>query len=415
MSDSYEAEQEGLRSKHGFDESADDDAFEVNYQVPEVNPEVYKDMESLLFKGFIMQPAKINGVSFVFKSLNHHEFKLLELLYDTSDVKDLEEYYSMFLALGVVYLDHHNMLVDREKSLAELSSFFSDTPPDLKTTIIRRMSEVNRRCNRAVLLAEPYCMEAQSRMRWAQVRGFDLMSPSITGIKGTDTLGLNYGQLMWRAINYFDDLKENAEREWENAKFIASSMAGKGMQKIYNADKRRRQGDIDEKVSRREKVLNYAILNIPMEGKAKDSGQMSAPKTVSELAQQLEADLKGEQDWHDKVIAEHEERARQGHLNRMAKIAQFREEHQKTYGDQVGVITQTQMGLTEKEVQANIQKAKEAEARNIENHARFPELSDPKFEEFDSKWLQKPQEPVIQPPMGTSTDIPRSKPFNGGR
>jgi len=414
MPESYEAEQERLRAKYGYEGDGDsEEDFEVNYQVPEVNPEIYKDMESLLFKGFVVQPAKIHGVNFVFKSLNHHEFKLLEMLYDTSDPEGLEDYYAMFLSLGVLYLDHINMLVDRDKSLGELRSYFSEVEPPVKQLIIHRMSEINRRANRAILLTEPYCMEAQSRMKWAQNKGLDLMSPSITGIRGTDTIGLNFGQLLWRAINHFEDLKENAEREWENAKFIASSMAGKGMQKVYNSDKRRRQSEIDEKVARREKVINYAVFGTPMEG-ASEQGSMVVAKTVGDLAKQLENDLKGEQDWHDKVISEYIEKARQGHLDRMAKISQLREEHQKNYGDKVGVLSSTQMGLSEADVQERIRKSRADAARNQERLEQFPELLDASFEERSSKWLQEP-EPIIQHPSSATPSAPRAKPFNGGR
>src|SRR5580692_2823030 len=47
---------------------------------PEVNPEIYRDVEPMLFNGFISQAALIGEVTFVFKSLNQHEYDLLRMM-----------------------------------------------------------------------------------------------------------------------------------------------------------------------------------------------------------------------------------------------------------------------------------------------------------------------------------------------
>ena len=65
---------------------------------------------------------------------------------------------------------------------------------------------------------------------------------------------------MWRALNYYEDLKEMAEREWDNAKFIGSCFAGKEIKKIYNQDKDRRQKEREERVRKRDKILRQVIL-----------------------------------------------------------------------------------------------------------------------------------------------------------
>ena len=45
---------------------------------PEVNPIIYRDVESLIFRGFLILPTQINGVDFIFKSINHHEFEYIQ-------------------------------------------------------------------------------------------------------------------------------------------------------------------------------------------------------------------------------------------------------------------------------------------------------------------------------------------------
>lgn len=410
--DEYEAEQQRLRERHGFedDEDFDPEAF----QVPDVNPEIYKDVEPVLFQGFLTSTATINGVTFVFKSLNHHEFNKLSLIHDiNAGPKALQDYYSSFLAHGVLYAGGENVLQDRDSHMADLQDFFNDLNPEAKQVVIRNLSEVNRRANKAIVLTEAYTMENSSRLRWAQLRGLDLTSTAITGFYGTQSLGMNWGQLLWRAINHFEDQRENAEREWENAKFVASSMAGKGMQKVYSADKRRRQSDQKEKVERREKIIRHALLNTPLDGED-SSNPVVVARTVPELAKQLERDLKHEQDWHDRVISEHESRIRKGYEDRMERVRTLREDHIKKFGDKAIVAGPTEVGLSRKEVEQRLQERQRERARAMEARSKHPELFDPKYAEFTNKWVEKP---IVQNPPSVMTPPERrdrSTPFKGG-
>jgi hypothetical protein len=327
-------------------------------------------------------------------------------------------YYSAFLAYGVLYAGGVNVLENRDTFLPELQAFFDGLASESKQRVIRHLSEVNRRANKAIILTEAYTMENSSRLRWAQVRGLDITSPAVTGFSGTQTLGLNWGQLLWRAINHFEDQRENAEREWENAKFVASSMAGKGMQKIYSADKRRRQSEKEEKSARREKIIKYALLNQPLESDD-SSGPMAVARTVPELASQLEKDLKNEQDWHDRVIAEHEGRMRKGYEERIEKVRQLREDHIQKFGDKAIVAGPSEVGLSRKEVERRIQQRQKRQAEALATRSQYPELFDPKYAEFSNKWMNQPhQKPIVQnPPSVMSPPEPRerAKPFKGGK
>lgn len=412
----YEDEQSRLRQQLGLEEDDDDEAA-WDFSIPEVNPEIYRDVEPVLFQGFLSQAATINKVRFVFKSLNHHEFLRLSMFYDLSDPKELKPYYDAFLAYGVLFVDGQNVLAAREEHLPDLKEFFSKIDHEAKQKVIRHLSEVNRRANKAIILTEAYCIENSSRLRWAQFKDMDLTSPAITGIPGTQSLGLNWGQLLWRAINHFEDQKENAEREWENAKFVASSMAGKGMQKIYSSDKRRRQTETDDKVKRRERVIRHALLNTSLD-EDDSKGPMMVARTVNELASQLERDLKGEQDWHDKVIAEYEGKIKQGYDDRVEHVRKLREDHIERFGDQAVVLGNTEAGLSKEDVHQRIKERQERRAKALAARSQYPELFNPKYEELANKWMGGKQ-PIIQKPPSVMSppnpSRPRSKPFNGGK
>lgn len=387
---SYDEEQLALRRKQGLEEEDAEDDFHIEAPkgLPEVNPEVFRDVEPLLFKGFVYAPAVINNVPFVFKSLNHHEFEYLALMGGLQgSPKVVNRNLDYFLALGVLMMNGVNVLVDRENWLSQIAEMFASFAEGPRRKIVFHLSEINRRANRAVVLSEAYALEPQSRLRWAQFQGLNLSSPSVTGFPGSDVLGFNWGQLTWRAINHFEDRRELAEREWENSKFIASAMAGKGMSKVYAQDRRRRQTEREETLARRDRIIRFALLNETSSGGSKDGQHMVAARTVEELATQLERDLKGEKDWHDMVVDHYEQQARQAHEKRVQIIRDRYQEHESEFGGRGVVGRDRDMhGLTQDEVRQQIERRRQLAAQKMAAAASLPELHDPKMSQFIDKW-----------------------------
>jgi len=98
---------------------------------------------------------------------------------------------------------------------------------------------------------------------------------------------------MWRAVNYFEDHSDTNERQWENAKFVGSCTAGKGISKVYQQDQDRRQKDRDEKFARKDTLLRQVLLGEAVESTTQQ-GQaqvMVSAQTVDALATQLESSL----------------------------------------------------------------------------------------------------------------------------
>lgn len=252
--------------------------------------------------------------------------------------------------------------------------------------MIYQMSELNRRAAIAVQLTEAYAMDPPSRIRWLQRRGLDLTSTASTGIQGTGTLGLNWGQLAWRAINFAEDTKESAEREWENAKFVASSMAGKGIDRIHSSDKRRRQKERDLRLEARDKIIRSAIFGEEFESETKDGRPMQVARTVEELADQLERDLRGEKDWHDRVVEAHERQVQDQLQQRAQAIQTLHEEHRQQFGDNSLVGATSFDGLSPEEVQFRLQRRRQIIAQRMASAQVFPELTDPRMASFYDKW-----------------------------
>jgi hypothetical protein len=414
---SYEEDQAKLkRELEGAPEDPDDASFIP--PEPEVNPEVYKDVEPLLFRGFLYQAAEINGVPFVFKSLNQHEFDALNLGgVPSGNHKLVQRYYDRFLSYGVFKIDDQNVLVDREESLPELVDFFKSLSGEAKQKVVRYLSELNRRASRAVLLSEVFAMESTSRHRWSQYQGMDLTSPAVTGIRGTEYLGLNWGQLAWRAFNYFEDMKVQMEVDWENTKFVASSMAGKGMNKIHSQDKTRRKSEMMERRERKDKILRLAVLGEPFEDSKKDSAQLKVARTVEELTDQLERDLKGEKDWHDMVIADHERRLKEEYEAKSQRLKDLAAAHLAEYGESRLAGSTDRQGLSKAQVEERVQRRRQLMAQRLAQGIVYPELQDPKMANHIEKWqsavplIRTSRDPSTATPAVTRSR-PVSQPFN---
>jgi hypothetical protein len=316
----YQEEQARLRG-----ETDDEDNLKIEIpKEPEVDPRVYRDVTSLLYRGFIHISVDINGVPLVLKSLNQHEFDLLQMSMgpNRTPANVNQRFYSIFLAYGVLMVDGNNILSDRDRWIPELADRFDRFNATVRKKMVWQLSEINRRATVAVMLTEAYAMEANSRFRWAQLRGMDIMSPSATGIRGTEYLGLNWAQLTWRALNLYEDARESIEREWENAKFIGACFAGKGISKVYNQDIRRRRDDLSAKRTRKDQILRHVVLGAPMDDNVlhKDGQVVIAAQTVDQLADQLSKSLKGEKDWHDEVVAAIEDRQQREYLEQQARL-----------------------------------------------------------------------------------------------
>jgi hypothetical protein len=404
----YGEEQEKLRRKSEGEDDPDD-LRTVIPQAPEVNPEVYKDVTSVLFRGFLTSTAEINDVLFVFKSLNQHEFELTRLMGGfANEGRVTSRFWDLFLAFGVFMVDGQNVLVDRQRWMPKIANMFRDMQPTARAKVIRHLSELNRRASNATVLVEAYAMENYSRYRWAQLHGLDLSLAAVTGIAGTADLGLNWAQLTWRAINYFEDTSAAAEREWENAKFVGSCMAGKGIQKIYNRDHDRHRKEMQDKIARKDRLLRHVYEGISLdEGPTLRDGQVVLlAQTTEQLADQVAKSLKGEKDWHDEVVDAHEQRIKDRVAAQREQLVAAAKASEESFRGQTIYGGSDTIGLTRAQVQERIARQKQIEAQRVSQGfvQPTPEESE-KMERFMDRWGIAPG---VSTTVGTSDKDPET-------
>lgn len=306
----------------------------IRITVPEtyrkVDESVWEELETYIFQGFLTASAVVSGKTFVFKTMNALEVRNVNFVRPVRGVSPEGgvQFKPVFIAYSVFMVDGVNVLYERPRHVNRLIKTVSRMPPRVQDKILENLSALNQRATRLLPLAEPYCYENRSRYRWLQIRDIPVHSPLATGIPGTDELGMNQSQQMWSAMNRVIDRRDDMERDWQNAKFVGSCMAGKGIRSIDEKDRMRLEKERVDREDLKMKVL-HAYLNrkagtpdppqkvqLPdgrwaevSEGNQLD-GKWRAD-SAEELAEQLEAALAGEKDRHDLVIEAKEREMRE--------------------------------------------------------------------------------------------------------
>ncbi len=294
----------------------------VEIKVPDIykqtDESVWQDLEQFLYTGFLASPAVIQGKTFVFKTLNHYELRNIQFMRSVNGLPEERALFrSAFIAYSIFMIDGNNTIYDRPRHINRLIRTIGRLSAKVQEEIVENLAALNERSQTLLPLVEVYVHETRSRYRWLQVKQHAVHMPLCTGIPGTDEIGMNACQQTWVALNHILDRNDEMERDWQNAKFIGSCFAGKGIRSIDEKDKIRKEKDRTDREDLKMKVL-YRYLNrkvgkdVPAEepvpvklpdGRMAHVVKRFRAETADELAAQLSAALSGDMDYHDMVIA----------------------------------------------------------------------------------------------------------------
>lgn len=291
-----------------------------NYR--DVNEKVWRELEEYLYTGFLYSPARVLGRSFVLKSVNHLELRNINMMRPAagSPPQVRATFRAAMIAHSLFIIDGVNVLHNRADHFDKLMRVVSAIPAQIQDKIVENISYINARAMRLHPLVEPYCQDNRSRFHWMQLGSVPLHSSKITGIPGTDDLGMNHCQQTWTALNRLADIREEAEKQWAYAKFVGSCFNGKGVRQVDEQDKARKNRERQEFEENRMRVIRdylnkssgqrdeSADLILPDGRKAIVEGRFRA-ESAEDLAEQLSAALSGEKDAHDIIIEQHFKRA----------------------------------------------------------------------------------------------------------
>ena len=278
----------------------------------------HKDVEDLIFRGFLITKVQLGDVYLVLKSLNPRE---LDAVRERCPLKTHTTYNEVFEALILAYALYlvagENVLVGRPVNIPELVTEMRDVPQNLRGELMEEILLLQKAQDVALQRLEAFSYEPASRSMWSSYKGRILNDPMLTGIAGTERLGLNSHQAAWTFLNEEEDKRVEGEMLWGFAKFVASAANPKGVKKVEQRDQARLKRLKDD----RERVR----LGEEFRGERRIER-----RTVAELREQLEADVTGKQDLHDRIVAQYETSIRKRRAEReaeqMAKMMEAREQ-----------------------------------------------------------------------------------------
>ncbi len=285
-----------------------------------VNLDRYKDLEDLIYKGFLHRQVSVGGVNFVFKSISDLEYDQVKIM---SGIENKNPYYnknfhinyffySLYLVNGV------NILEKRDDLYEDIFDIVKLYPNVLITKIFSTFSDFVARQNNSLKFIEPYSYEEISRYHWLYRRKISLNDIKVTGIRGSERLGLNQFQKYWSILNYREDQKEVFDENYNLTKFLASFSDPKSVKKIDASDKARKEEE-------KERRIRIKAIGTPEERK-----YITGPTDTRDgIIAELEKQMRGEKDAHDLAIEEYEKELRGNMLQQMHDLKRMQEDRKK--------------------------------------------------------------------------------------
>jgi hypothetical protein len=311
----------------------------------------YQDVEHLLFKGFIPYQVQVGGLNLVFKTINEHEYERIMLM---SGLKDDPRYTSFFnlnyLFYSIYMVDGMNILKNREDHYGD----FTDILKQFPTAFFKKINEVLeylvKRQNNCSISLEQYVLEYESRYNWEYRKNQVLNSSAHTSIGGTEILGMNQFQKYWTVLNVREDNKEKWEQDYSLFKFLASFTDPKAVKKIENIDKVKKEEE--EKRKERLRVM----------GTEEEIKYLASPMDTREgIIKELEKQMRGEKDDHDRYVESYEKSIRKQMLMQMSELQKVKEERRKNVDD----LGEEVKSISKQELEERIARIKERKEKNM--------------------------------------------------
>jgi hypothetical protein len=319
-----------------------------------IRDEGYQALSDLIYKGFLLTGLKAAGKSFVFKTINEKEYKLIRLYSGFEDDKNYTNHFNInYLIYSLFLVEGENVLIKREEEYRKIFEFFYNMPNILCSNILTELMALRDTAFEAVEFIEGFSYTSRSRRIWRQCNNNYPNNEAFTGIPGTNRMGLNVYQENWMLINKMLDEEERYNRDFSMSLFVASAHNPKGVRSVRSKFESNQQ--LAEK--RRKRIARLGSIK----KREWSPERWAAPvDTAEELVAELMRQMSGKKDRHDRFIEKHMEKIRQRAEEKTRKVEQKLEEIRSRRTEGVLPIEVSQRPLTPEETQ-------KLESRKINN------------------------------------------------
>jgi len=306
----------------------------------------YEDVEELLEYGFLTHTCVINGVSVVFRSALPKDNKRIQsATLSSTEVEFMA--YSLACQTWIVDGLEIDPYKNTEATYYLYKHFYNKLHKSFLLKLYFILVGLRHRLYRSVPIVEAYSYEPYSRSKW--MMGHNQFPQ--------DNCTLVYK--LWLAFNTYEDIRTNELRQWEHTKVISGSMSGKAFKELGKMITKMEQNHVQKSQETIERTINVIIYGeevIPQEtfkvtynGREFNVPKMSGAPSVDQMVEEMKMVMRGEQDYHDMVMADYHEKIKQ---YREQQELHRQQELQKLYVKQdIGLDGSTDLtGLTPEQI-----------------------------------------------------------------
>jgi len=291
-----------------------------------------KEIEYLIFRGFLTVKTEIAGTKIVLKSVNENEHDLINTLSTNN-----REKINYLLAFSVYLFEKVNVLVSpRIEKIENLFKFFNKLKGSITAPLYKAITGLNRKSIKALRDVRRFTYDDLSRMRWPSAKVIGINSSQFTGVEGTENLGINLHQQMWYTLNQYEDIKEYSEIGWSLIKpLMRLQMKKQDFSRLESSDKQRKKEELEE----RERILK-GVDAVPPSKDSKESLYEEVQRSI----------VRGEKDEHDLFISDYERQIKERALHKEVELEQIRKDFRQKFNlerDQGAVIGETRIASEE--------------------------------------------------------------------
>lgn len=298
---------------------------------------LYKDVEELIFPGFLSHKVKLGSSRVVMRSLHPGDTHMLEL---RAAGQRMREWKLWSVAMSIWMIDGRNLL-----TVDDAAPWVYDQIKLLPEVILDRLFSVVlalfKRVNKAMDAVEAFTYEDRSMAIWQNLHGDHPRNH--VGIAGVDKMSTNPVQRIWMYVCQIEDYVREEKREWERTWAIVGVWASKGgMNKIRSSQA---EADQDrERIKQETRDLFYyrSIGLLPEEETESKGEESSTPairgrkKSLAELQDEYKRWVTGDQDFHDQIVEDYKQRILDAKKQREEDLRRQREEFERRYEEEYG-------------------------------------------------------------------------------
>lgn len=269
---------------------------------------LYGDLVPLIVPGFLTARLHFGDLTLGVRSLSANDLNLLRGV-----AREGGPNWPFHIAAASIWaVDGVSLLESHPYTLKIALELLRSTHKSVARAVFSQALSFFNRMKNANLSFESFLYEEESRRLWKSTNNGTHPIWVQPGIPGLERLGQNPFQSSWVQWNRSEDDRHDDDYAWSLTKVIVSVTSSKSAKKLDARDKSR----IDAEKSRRAEVQDKAFyryagwLDASGEETAHPLTRVHNPRTASELSEEMRRWVSGEQDFHDKIVADYKEKVR---------------------------------------------------------------------------------------------------------